>query len=151
MLSTDSNPLSLKMAALKPSSSICSFCLPLASAHCSLPRRCSSAHSDAVIPNLQKIFSERIASRWPYSRWLYTELVMRRLLASPLLALIVLAGCHSSQKPPSQPTTSPNHPIGEFERKVYKMRGKVFPTDAARGEVTINHEPFPVFREAMPM
>jgi protein SCO1/2 len=76
---------------------------------------------------------------------------MRRLLASPLLALIVLSGCHSGQKPPSQPTTSPNHPIGEFERKVYKMRGKVVSTDAAKGEVTMNHEAIPGFMEAMTM
>lgn len=76
---------------------------------------------------------------------------MRRLLASPLLALIVLSGCHSGQKPPSQPTTSPNHPIGEFERKIYKMRGKVVSTDAAKGEVTMNHEAIPGFMEAMTM
>jgi protein SCO1/2 len=76
---------------------------------------------------------------------------MRRLLASPLLALIVLSGCHSGQKPSSQPTTSSNHPIGEFERKIYKMRGKVVSTDAAKGEVTMNHEAIPGFMEAMTM
>ena len=76
---------------------------------------------------------------------------MRRLLAFPLLALIVLAGCHSGQKPPSQTASSQNHPIGEFERKVYKMRGKVVSTDAAKGEVTLNHEAIPGFMEAMTM
>ena len=66
---------------------------------------------------------------------MYTDPVMRRLLAFPLLALIVLAGCHSGQIPPSQPTSSQNHPIGEFERKVYKMRGKMVSTDAAATEL----------------
>ncbi|MGB9408518.1 MAG: SCO family protein [Terracidiphilus sp.] len=69
---------------------------------------------------------------------------MRRLLASSLLALLVLAGCHSGQKPPSQPTSSQNF-------KVYHLRGKVVSTDAAKGEVTVNHEAIPGFMEAMTM
>jgi protein SCO1/2 len=77
--------------------------------------------------------------------------MMRRLLASSLLALFVLAGCHSGQKQPAQPTSSQNQQIGEFERKVYKMRGKVVSTDAAKGEVTLNHEAIPGFMEAMTM
>jgi len=70
--------------------------------------------------------------------------MMRRLLASPLLALIVLAGCHSGQKPPAQPSTAANY-------KVYHLRGKVVSTDAAKGEVTVNHEAIPGLMEAMTM
>ena len=149
--STDSKPSSSKTAALWRFSSTCSFFLSSASARCSSPRRSSSALSDDVITNLQKISSERIASIWPHRRWLYTESVMRRLLASSLFALLVLAGCHSGQKPPSQPTSSQNVPIGEFEQKVYHLRGKVVSTDAATGEVTVNHEAIPGFMEAMTM
>jgi protein SCO1/2 len=77
--------------------------------------------------------------------------MMGRLFTFPLLAFLVLAGCHSGQKPPSQPTSSQNVPIGEFERKVYHLRGKVVSTDAAKGEVTVNHEAIPGFMEAMTM
>jgi protein SCO1/2 len=70
--------------------------------------------------------------------------MMRRLLAFPLLALIVLAGCHSGQKPPTQPSAALNY-------KVYHLRGKVVSTDAARGEVTVNHEAIPGLMEAMTM
>jgi protein SCO1/2 len=66
--------------------------------------------------------------------------MMRRLLASPLLALIVLAGCHSGQKPPAQQNY-----------KVYHLRGKVVSTDAAKGEVTVNHEAIAGLMEAMTM
>jgi protein SCO1/2 len=68
----------------------------------------------------------------------------RRLLASPLLAFIVLAGCHSGQKPPAQLSAAQNY-------KVYQLRGKVVSTDAARGEVTVNHEAIPGWMEAMTM
>ena len=68
----------------------------------------------------------------------------RRLLASPLLAFIVLAGCHSGQKPPAQLSAAQNY-------KVYQLRGKVVSTDAARGEVTVNHEAIPGLMEAMTM
>jgi protein SCO1/2 len=70
--------------------------------------------------------------------------MMRRLLASPLFALIVLAGCHSGQKPPAQPSAAQNY-------KVYHLRGKVISTDVARGEVTVNNEAIPGFMEAMTM
>jgi protein SCO1/2 len=70
--------------------------------------------------------------------------VMRRLLAFFLFAVIGLAGCHSGQKPPSQPATSQNF-------KVYHLRGKVVSTDAAKGEVTLNHEAIPGFMDAMTM
>ena len=69
---------------------------------------------------------------------------MRRLLASSLLALFVLAGCHAGQKPPTPSSASQNF-------KVYHLRGKVVSTDAAKGEVTLNHEAIPGFMEAMTM
>ena len=69
---------------------------------------------------------------------------MRRLLASSVLALLVLAGCHSGQKPPSQPDSSQNF-------KAYHLRGKVVSTDAAKGEVTLDHEAIPGFMDAMTM
>jgi protein SCO1/2 len=69
---------------------------------------------------------------------------MRRLLASSVLALLVLAGCHSGQRPPSQPDSSQNF-------KVYHLRGKVVSTDAAKGEVTLDHEAIPGFMDAMTM
>ena len=68
----------------------------------------------------------------------------RRLLTSPLLALIVLAGCHSGQQHPAQPNDAPYY-------KVYHLRGKVVSTDAARGEVTLDHEAIPGLMEAMTM
>ena len=75
---------------------------------------------------------------------MYTKPVMRRLLASSVLALLVLAGCHSGQRPPSQPDSSQNF-------KVYHLRGKVVSTDAAKGEVTLDHEAIPGFMDAMTM
>ena len=69
---------------------------------------------------------------------------MRRFFASSMLALFVLAGCHSGQKPPSQADT------GQIF-KVYHLRGKVVSTDAAKGEVTLDHEAIPGFMEAMTM
>jgi len=70
--------------------------------------------------------------------------VIRRLLASSLLAFLALTGCHSGQKAPSQQSAAENF-------KVYKLRGKVVSTDAAKGEVTLNHEAIPGFMEAMTM
>jgi len=69
---------------------------------------------------------------------------MRRLLSSLLLVVIMLAGCHTGQKAPSQPGSSQNF-------KVYKLRGKVVSTDAAKGEVTLNHEAIAGFMDAMTM
>ena len=69
--------------------------------------------------------------------------MISRLLASSLL-VVVLAGCHSAQKAGSQPSTTADY-------KVYKLRGKVVSTDAARGEVTVNHEAISGFMEAMTM
>jgi protein SCO1/2 len=69
---------------------------------------------------------------------------MRRLLASLILACFVLGGCRSGQKAAPQSAASPSF-------KVYKLRGKVVSTDAAKGEVTLNHEAIPGFMEAMTM
>jgi protein SCO1/2 len=69
---------------------------------------------------------------------------MRRLLASSLLAVAVLAGCHSAPKAGTQSSSSPSF-------KVYKLRGKVVSTDAAKGEVTLDHEAIAGFMEAMTM
>ncbi|MGO9319094.1 MAG: SCO family protein [Terracidiphilus sp.] len=77
--------------------------------------------------------------------------MMKQFLASSLFSLFVMVGCHSGQKPPSQTTSNQGVAIGEFERKVYHLRGKVVSTDAAKGEVTVNHEAIPGFMEAMTM
>jgi protein SCO1/2 len=61
-----------------------------------------------------------------------------------LLAVVVFSGCHSSPKAGSEPITNSSY-------KVYKLRGKVVSTDAAKGEVTLNHEAIPGFMEAMTM
>jgi protein SCO1/2 len=58
-----------------------------------------------------------------------------------LLALVVLAGCHSGPKAGTQATNF----------KVYHLRGKVVSTNAATGEVTLNHEAIPGFMDAMTM
>jgi protein SCO1/2 len=68
--------------------------------------------------------------------------MMRRLLALPLLALLVLTACHGGQKP----AAASNDNV-----KVYHLRGKVVSTDAAQGEVTLNHEAIPGFMDAMTM
>jgi len=69
--------------------------------------------------------------------------VIRRLLFSLLLGWFVLTGCHTSRNidPPSS----------ELNFKVYKLRGKVVSTDAANGDVTLNHEAIPGFMDAMTM
>jgi protein SCO1/2 len=67
--------------------------------------------------------------------------VIRRILLLSLLAFVALAGCRSG---PQAGSASPAY-------KVYKLRGKVVSTDAAKGEVTLNHEAIPGFMEAMTM
>ena len=67
-----------------------------------------------------------------------------RLLPCTLLALVVLAGCRPGQNAATQASDSQNF-------KVYKLRGKVVSTDAAKGEVTLNHEAIPGFMDAMTM
>jgi len=67
-----------------------------------------------------------------------------RLLACSLIAAVLLAGCHSGSTAGTGQTASQNF-------KVYKLHGKVVSTDAAKGEVTLNHEAIPGFMEAMTM
>jgi protein SCO1/2 len=67
-----------------------------------------------------------------------------RLLASSLIAAVLLAGCHSGSTAGTGQTASPAY-------KVYKLHGKVVSTDAAKGEVTLNHEAIPGFMDAMTM
>jgi protein SCO1/2 len=69
---------------------------------------------------------------------------MRRLLCCSCVAVILLAGCHSSQQASTASSSAQNF-------KVYKLRGKVVSTNAATGEVTLNHEAIPGFMEAMTM
>jgi protein SCO1 len=69
---------------------------------------------------------------------------MRILLASALLAVAVIAGCHSSSKPETPGAAAPSF-------KVYKLRGKVVSTNPATGEVTVDHEAIPGFMDAMTM
>jgi protein SCO1/2 len=70
--------------------------------------------------------------------------VIRLLLASALFASLALAGCHSAPKAENQSPSSQNF-------KVYKLRGKVVSTNAAKGEVTLDHEAIVGFMEAMTM
>jgi protein SCO1/2 len=69
---------------------------------------------------------------------------MRRLLVLLLLVAVAVAGCRSGQKAAAGPSAGQNY-------KVYKLRGKVVSTNAAKGEVTLNHEAVPGFMEAMTM
>jgi len=69
---------------------------------------------------------------------------MRILLGTALIAVAVAAGCHSSVKPSAQGSVA-----SAF--KVYKLRGKVVSTNAATGEVTVDHEAIPGFMDAMTM
>lgn len=62
----------------------------------------------------------------------------------PFLACALLAGCHSGTQASPQAGQTPNF-------KVYKLRGKVISTNAATGEVTLDHEAIPGFMDAMTM
>lgn len=64
--------------------------------------------------------------------------------AAVLLAVLAVAGCHSSPKPADQ-----SSPAAAF--KVYKLRGKVVSTNPSTGEVTVAHEAIPGFMDAMTM
>jgi protein SCO1/2 len=66
------------------------------------------------------------------------------LLTLSLFAFLALAGCHSGEDSATPSTTSQNF-------KVYKLRGKVVSTDAASGQVTLNHDAIPGFMDAMTM
>lgn len=71
--------------------------------------------------------------------------MIRSLTACTLLACLVLAGCHSTPKPESPSSSSSS------AYKTYKVRGKVVSTNAASGEVTLDHEAIPGFMSAMTM
>jgi protein SCO1/2 len=61
-----------------------------------------------------------------------------------MLVFLVLAGCHSGQKPPAPSSAAQNF-------KVYHLRGKVVSINSAKGEVTLDHEAIPGFMDAMTM
>jgi protein SCO1/2 len=67
-----------------------------------------------------------------------------RLLASLMIAAVLLAGCHSGSTAGTGQTAGSAY-------KVYKLRGKVVSTDAAKGEATLDHEAIPGLMEAMTM
>ena len=70
--------------------------------------------------------------------------MIRRVLVFTLLAVFSLVACRSG-KEDAVPSASPS------SFKVYKLRGKVVSADAAKGEVTVDHEAIPGFMEAMTM
>jgi protein SCO1 len=70
--------------------------------------------------------------------------VIRRFIAFSLLFVVALAGCHQDRQNSSATEVSPSF-------KVYKLRGKVVSTNAATGEVTLDHEAIPGFMDAMTM
>jgi protein SCO1/2 len=70
--------------------------------------------------------------------------VIRRLLIPPVLGVALLAGCHAGKNSDAAVSSAQNF-------KVYKLRGKVVATDAAQGQVTLNHEAIPGFMDAMTM
>jgi protein SCO1/2 len=61
-----------------------------------------------------------------------------------MIAAVLLAGCHSGSTAGTGQTAGSAY-------KVYKLRGKVVSTDAAKGEATLNHEAIPGLMEAMTM
>ena len=69
---------------------------------------------------------------------------MRSFLAYSLLGVLLLAGCHSNQPDAASDSTEQNF-------KIYTLRGKVVSTNAATGEVTLNHDAIPGFMDAMTM
>lgn len=69
--------------------------------------------------------------------------VIRRAFVLAVIAVVTLGGCHR-QQPTDENSTESNY-------KVYKLRGKVVSTNAATGEVTLNHEAIPGFMQAMTM
>jgi protein SCO1/2 len=75
--------------------------------------------------------------------------MIRKLLGCSILAILALSGCRSAesagiQSSPSQSSANPTY-------KVYKLRGKVISTNAAKNEVTLDGEAIPGFMEAMTM
>jgi protein SCO1/2 len=70
--------------------------------------------------------------------------VNRRFLALSLVFFVALSGCHQDRQGSTATEASPSF-------KVYKLRGKVISTNAATGEVTLDHEAIPGFMDAMTM
>ena len=70
--------------------------------------------------------------------------MIRRILVPLFLAAVALTGCHSGPQAGSESSAS-------LTSKIYKLRGKVVSTNAATGEVTLNHEAIPGFMDAMTM
>jgi len=72
-------------------------------------------------------------------------------LLAMIFALTTLAptGCHKSAD--GGGTASGGSAAAAANVKVYKLRGKVLRTDAASGELTVNHEAIAGFMEAMTM
>jgi protein SCO1 len=66
------------------------------------------------------------------------------LFTCAVVAAVMLAGCHSAPHPDASAASSSSY-------KTYKLRGKVFSTNAATGEVTVDHQAIPGFMEAMTM
>jgi protein SCO1/2 len=69
--------------------------------------------------------------------------VKRPLLILLLSLSVALAGCHNSSN--SAVDSQPD------QYKTYPLRGKVISTNAAKGEVTLDHQAIPGFMEAMIM
>jgi protein SCO1/2 len=69
--------------------------------------------------------------------------VDRRVFIFSLL-LVTLAGCHAGPQKFAATEASPSF-------KIYKLRGKIVSTNAATGEVTLDHEAIPGFMDAMTM
>jgi protein SCO1/2 len=69
--------------------------------------------------------------------------VIRRLLLSSLLAVTALSGCRSGQTDAAASAGA--------DSKVYRLRGKVVATDAAKGQVTLDHDAILGYMDAMTM
>ncbi len=70
--------------------------------------------------------------------------MIQRLIAASVLAIVLLAGCRSGQQDSRQSSAASSY-------KVYKLRGKLISTNAATGEVTLDHDAIPGFMDAMTM
>lgn len=70
--------------------------------------------------------------------------MMRTFLAISLVAVFMLAGCHSTPKPETQSSAVSNF-------KVYHLRGKIVSANPAKGEAMIDGEAIPGYMDAMTM
>ncbi|MFP5248717.1 MAG: copper-binding protein, partial [Acidobacteriota bacterium] len=69
---------------------------------------------------------------------------MRLFIASAFLAVLALAGCHSSSQPRTESAADSNV-------KIYHMRGKIVASNPATGEITVDSEAIPGYMDAMVM